>query len=156
MRTLTKLVALAIFFGIFAGGALALASTGSTFDWQKPPEEVAGPEADYLCGLDTVVCEGEVMPEVRPAAISREIVVAEIKKQAAKYGVNEATALRIAKCESGYNHLARNKNSTAKGVFQFINETWRRNCAGDVLDYKANITCFMRFYPKFPGWWECR
>lgn len=73
-----------------------------------------------------------------------------------KYAVDEQVALRIAKCESNLNHLADNPNSSASGVYQFIDSTWEHYCKGDVYDAEANITCFMQLYPAHPEWWECK
>jgi len=59
-------------------------------------------------------------------------------------------AIRIARCESNFNQYAKNPNSTAKGIFQFIDGTWRANCLkdGNVYDFKANIDCFWKVYQK--------
>lgn len=51
-------------------------------------------------------------------------VASYIAKKATQEGVDADTMLRIAKCESGYNYLAKNSNSTASGVYQFLNSTW--------------------------------
>ena len=103
------------------------------------------------------VISARVEPTLPEVEISpREEVINEIKRQAAVYNINEKTALRIAKCESGYNRYARNPHSTAKGVYQFINGTWRGYCSGDVFDHKANIKCFMEQYPKHKNWWVCK
>lgn len=40
-------------------------------------------------------------------------------------GVSIPLALAIAKCESGLNPLAKNPDSTASGIFQFIRSTWK-------------------------------
>lgn len=89
-------------------------------------------------------------------ASEREMVIWEIKAQARKYGVSEATALRIARCESSYDPTARNKYSSAKGIYQFIDKTFKNYCQGDVMNYKDNIECFMKLYSKYPGYWECK
>jgi len=58
--------------------------------------------------------------------------------------------IRIAKCESGYNEYAKNPNSTAKGIFQFIDSTWRENCLkdGNVYDFTDNIDCAWKVYKE--------
>lgn len=58
--------------------------------------------------------------------------------------------IRIARCESNFNQYAKNANSTAKGIYQFIDGTWRANCLkdGNVYDFKANIECGWKVYLK--------
>lgn len=57
-------------------------------------------------------------------------------------------AIRIARCESNFNQYAKNPNSTAKGIYQFIDGTWRSNCLkdGNVYDFVDNINCFWKVY----------
>lgn len=84
-------------------------------------------------------------------------VKAEIVRQARVYGVDEATSLRIAKCESSYRWDAKNSKGTAKGVYQFIDRTWKYiGAEGHQYDYKENIEQFMKWYPKNPHWWVCK
>jgi len=58
--------------------------------------------------------------------------------------------IRIARAESGFNlnQYAKNPYSTAKGIYQFIDSTWRANCLemGNVYDYETNIDCFFKVY----------
>ena len=54
-------------------------------------------------------------------------------------------ALSIALSESGLNPLARNRFSTAKGVFQFLDGTWKAaQCHNSPLNATANIQCGLR------------
>ena len=68
--------------------------------------------------------------------------------------------VRIARAESNFNPLAKNKSSTATGIYQFINGTWHRYCAGkNVYDFKDNIDCFYKVletdgYPKALNHWN--
>jgi len=57
-----------------------------------------------------------------PPATPAEI----IHKWADHYGVDKDLALRIARAESGLNCDVQNKNSSAGGLFQFINATFLR------------------------------
>jgi hypothetical protein len=59
-------------------------------------------------------------------------------------------AIRIARCESNFNQYAKNPNSTAKGIYQFIDGTWRANCLkdGNVYNFVDNINCFWKVYAK--------
>ena len=65
-------------------------------------------------------------------------------------------AVPLAEFESrGFDHKAANPISTAKGVFQFIDDTWKRNCRGEVFDPEANIECGMRLLSeKQVGHWS--
>lgn len=51
--------------------------------------------------------------------------------------VDPALALAVAEAESGLDWAAHNQNSTASGLFQFINQTWLDNCGHD-LSWKDN------------------
>jgi SLT domain-containing protein len=58
--------------------------------------------------------------------------------------------IRIARAESGFDQYAKNPNSTAKGIFQFIDGTWRANCLkdGNVYNFVDNINCAWKVYQK--------
>lgn len=89
--------------------------------------------------------------------VSTTTVQKEIIRQAKFYGVSVTTSLRIANCESGFKDTAKNKHSTAKGIYQFIDGTWNWiGAKGHQYDYRENIRQFMRWYPKYPKWWECK
>lgn len=79
-----------------------------------------------------------------------------IEQEAPKYNVDVATAKRISFCESSNRYNAKSKTSTAKGVYSFIDKTWKHYCSGDVMNPVDNIKCFLILYPKHPTWWECR
>ncbi len=53
-------------------------------------------------------------------------------------------ALSIVEVESQFNPLAQNPRSTAKGLFQFLDGTWKENCVGDPLKAKDNMRCGLR------------
>lgn len=94
-------------------------------------------------------------------AITEKIPIEEmITKESIKAGVNPNTALRIAKCESSLNPEAKNKYSTATGLYQFLDSTWKNigaEAAGlDRTNPKHSIDMFLKYYPANPGWWQCR
>ena len=94
----------------------------------------------------------EVKEEIellKPKTIQEKIIEMSIE-----YGVDTQTALDIAKCESQFDPLAKNPNSSAKGIYQFIDSTWEERCSGDVLNEDDNIKCFMELYNKYPHYWD--
>jgi soluble lytic murein transglycosylase-like protein len=69
-----------------------------------------------------------VVAHVKPASVKplvKPSVKQLIKQYAVKYAVSPSLALSIASCESQFNPRARNPNSTAKGVYQFTQGSWR-------------------------------
>lgn len=77
-----------------------------------------------------------------------------IRHYAGIYGVNEQVAINIAKCESGLNPEAKNKYSSAKGVYQFIDGTFayyseKFSTTGTVLNAKDNIELAMKVMGKY-------
>ena len=71
-------------------------------------------------------------------------------------GFNTKTALRIAECESQYGKFKFNKKSSAKGIYQWTDGTWKFiKAKGSQLDDKENIKQFIKWYPIHPEWWEC-
>lgn len=76
------------------------------------------------------------------------------------YGVNEGDMLRVASCESGFNTYSVNSSSTASGLFQFLNSTWRTNLYSgfSVFDPVANALGAAWLVRQDGGWreWQCR
>jgi len=72
-----------------------------------------------------------------------EIIKNEIKKQAIEFNNDARFMLELGHCESGFNNLADNSISTAKGVFQFVANTWEVTESNtkkiSEFDYIANI-----------------
>lgn len=70
-----------------------------------------------LCGLDTVVCEGEDTEPIQEVSIEDYI-----RAEARKHGLNPDIVSKISWCESRHNPLAENHNnkngSNDKGLFQ--------------------------------------
>ena len=67
-----------------------------------------------------------------------------------QYGVNYNLAIDLALAESRFNPRAKNPKSTAKGIYQFINQTWKDYCEGNVFNSKDNIKCAMEILSE-PG-----
>lgn len=83
-----------------------------------------------------------------------------ILNKARETSVSPETALRIAKCESSLNPLAKNPNSTATGLYQFLDGTWEwigAEAEGlDRTNPEHSIDMFLKWYPKNPQWWLCK
>lgn len=92
-----------------------------------------------------------------PLTYPQATIEAEIRAAANRAGLNPLKALAIAKCESNLNPLATNhQGSTAKGLFQFTDPTWKYiQAKGHQFDSLENIEQFMKWYPKHPEWWAC-
>jgi len=77
-----------------------------------------------------------------------------------EYDVDVLLALNVACAESCtrtkegdifFNPRAKNPNSTASGIFQFINGTWNSMCEGDVFNEDDNIKCGVKVLSSSNG-----
>lgn len=88
------------------------------------------------------------------------IIQAEIIRQAQEYGVPVEEALDIAFCESSFNPNAKNPNSSAVGLYQFLSGTFlegvkKRNLdwtLDDRYDPKKNIDMAMWMMSRGEYW----
>ena len=67
-------------------------------------------------------------------------------------------ALRVAKCESGFNPNSYNASSGASGVFQFLPSTWRASpyASSSPFDAQANVRAALWLYQRSgPNQWVC-
>lgn len=92
-------------------------------------------------------------PVVTPTPTREHDPMSYIRWRGQQLGYDDYTIsrfIRIARCESNFNQYAKNPNSTAKGIYQFIDGTWRANCLkdGNVYDFKDNIECFYKVVAK--------
>lgn len=101
--------------------------------WRVPPRT-----PHSLRASETVADEA-----LRQRAYTKEEVIELIRRHAASYDLDPALPLAIARCESGFRWDARNPNSSAAGVMQYLNGTWANTSAGrageSVFDADANI-----------------
>ena len=86
-----------------------------------------------------------------------EYIEWKIRSQAAEHSIDSNIAFAIAMCESNLNPYAKNPNSSARGLYQFLTGTWEWIGAdGSRDDSEEQVRQFMIWYPKNPGWWkEC-
>jgi len=68
-----------------------------------------------------------------------------IRRQALASGLDPNVMIRIAQIESGLNPNAKNPNSSASGLFQFINSTGRQYGLTNPFDAEQNTAAAMRF-----------
>jgi len=80
---------------------------------------------------------------------TKEYIVHDPRVLVAIEFANEPVMIRIADAESDFNPLAKNPHSSAKGIFQIIDGTWKHyKCEGDVLNAVDNIQCARKIYDK--------
>lgn len=100
-------------------------------------------------------------PSYEGKRYSKEEVIELIKHYSAHYSIDPARPLRIAKCESGYNQFAKNKSSSASGIFQFLNKTWASKPLAkqgkSVFDAPANVQTAV-WLMSLGKWqmWQCK
>jgi hypothetical protein len=104
----------------------------------------------------------EVIPTVNP----KRDPLTYIRWKGQQEGYDDYTIskfIRLARAESfeDLDQYAKNPNSTAKGIYQFIDSTWRQYCLenGNVYDFVDNIDCFYKIlatdgYPKGLSHWS--
>jgi len=109
----------------------------------------------------SILKEGRSNPP--PSVLKKEEITVEeisvedqIRKIAIENNFDPDTAIKIGICESNLDPNAKNKNSTASGIYQFINKTFENYCEGNVFDIKDNTLCFIKLYPKYPHYWVCK
>jgi len=92
---------------------------------------------------------------------TQEEVIQLIHHWAEYFSVPVEHPLRIARCESNYRWDAKNRSSSASGVFQYLSGSWANTFEGkagaSVFDANANITAAIR-HMSIHGYdaWECK
>lgn len=88
------------------------------------PPQIVYAEEKPIIALEAHHVETIITPEqIKPLTIEEKIIA-----KAEEYGYSTTTALAIAKAESGLNPDAKNKESSASGVYQYINGTFLSFC----------------------------
>jgi hypothetical protein len=69
------------------------------------------------------------------------------------FGVHAQEAQEVAQCESGLQPFSKSHISTAKGLFQIIDGTWKTyRCDGDPLNAVDNTRCAKKIYDHQKSW----
>ena len=118
------------------------------FDPQSSPEAIVGLKNDVVASDEDTA--GSLYNELgRKEEITRLIQ--------REFGVEWVVALTVARCESELKPKAKNKHSTAKGIFQILDGTWKHfKCEGDPLNAEDNIVCGVKILEgqKLAAWSE--
>lgn len=82
-------------------------------------------------------------------------IISLVEIQAIHAGVNPQQALKVIDCESDFDPYAKNPNSTAKGLAQFLDGTWEWiHAPATQEDVYWSVVMFMKYYNKYPQWWD--
>lgn len=168
-----------VFFVIATFAVQAVASTAT----EKPPERVIAstttkPATTTTSTTTTTTSTTTTTippttttpPTTQPAVVSygEGEIQNYISQKAIEYGLDPQRMLRIAKCESGFNPGAINKNYYAgggnpSGLYQYLPETWSRIGgrsglqADNVFDWQQNVNVTMwAFANGYAGEWACK
>lgn len=148
-------LSLAILFPVVFLYSATQVGAGTIIEERMADEKYEVPD---VCSLRVVICPTE--PPVSPYNARSEEIEALIERISKGEGFDAAVAKRIAFCESSFNPVAKNKHSSATGLYQFTIGTWRFIGAEKEGLKRENpedsLRMFIKFYPKHKGWWECK
>lgn len=94
----------------------------------------------------------------------KEIIAIKIRQAARIAGVDPVVAVNVANCESGLKPNVKNAHSSASGLWQFINSTWKSTAKRRGLDWPLSdrfdpvkSTDMALWLVKADGWghWIC-
>ncbi|MCP5375230.1 MAG: transglycosylase SLT domain-containing protein [Rickettsiaceae bacterium] len=106
-----------------------------------------------------LISQPHTAPHTAPTA---EDIKAEITRQAELFNLSPQKMIALAECESNLNPTAKNPNSTARGLYQYLIGTWEETQSAhnglERNNYKANIREAMLDVANGEAWrWpECR
>lgn len=97
--------------------------------------------------------------EAKEVARDERTISEKIIERARYYNTDPLLALNVACAESCakddegiyFNPQAKNPNSSASGIFQFIRGTWNLMCEGDVFNENDNIRCGVKILSQKNG-----
>ena len=71
--------------------------------------------------------------------VPKSVIEAEIRKQAKQFNLDPDVMVELAKCESDMDNLAKNNESTALGVYQYLIKTWEETESFKKKEYQERI-----------------
>ena len=83
------------------------------------------------------------LPEKKVSYETQGEIRTMIVELARYHNISTILALELGRIESRFNPLIKNPSSTATGLYQFIDSTWRGYCKGDRLNPYDNTKCAM-------------
>ena len=118
---------------------------GYLFGLSKKAQLVSANGSETLTHTEIIMCEKGVKEYLECEVIKGNLTEKEAK-----------IMLAIAKAESGLKETAKNKKSSAKGVFQILSgSTWYDNgCKGEIYEWKDNTKCAIKIMKRsgFTQW----
>jgi soluble lytic murein transglycosylase-like protein len=113
--------------------------------WSDLPVDLAKQNNQYDLALRNNVAGATMRAANKPMVPPGKIANA-ISSAAKRYGIDQDILLTVAELESGFRADAQNPTSSAGGVFQFIDGTWKQyGGGGDKMDANLNIDAGARF-----------
>lgn len=94
------------------------------------------------------------------SSLSETPTINEIKQAidyiAIEYGLNKEQLNKTIQCESGFQYDAKNNSSTASGVAQFLDSTFKHYCRGSKDSTKDQLICMAEMWnDNQQSQWEC-
>ena len=111
---------------------------GYLFGLSKKAELISANGSETLTHTEIIMCERGVKEYLECEVIKGNLTEKESR-----------IMLAIAKAESGLKETAKNRKSTARGVFQIIAGTWYGyDCIGDKYNWKDNTKCAIKIMQR--------
>ena len=112
------------------------------------PDKIHGDSRSGLLWINPL----ESLPEQPNPALIRSA----LSYISVKYSLSYDKLMDTIECESNFRYDAKNPHSTASGVAQFIDGTWKLYCKGDKSSAKDQLTCLGEMFNKgLEHHWEC-
>jgi hypothetical protein len=120
----TKVIEYSVYAGLLTSSVIISSVYFKTYKWNwRTPIIFQSPVVVERITEPVMASEVEEVEVVEPTPTPKPETVEDIIK--AEWGSDASIGLKIAFCESTYDPKVKNSKSSATGLFQFINSTWR-------------------------------